>query len=490
MTLVLLPSTAEAQRTSSSETTETSEEEEPDELPGPDYLRAFLWNTAFLAGGTIWYWIDERNIVDWDLDSWEQRFDESSYRFDNNEFPINYIGHPLSGGAYYGLPRANRLMAWESFLYAVATSFVWEFFLEFFERFSLNDFVATPLGGVPIGEGFIRLGRWLDNSAHPALAWTFGLPVAIHELLDGRQVGVENPGDADEDPGWARVTIDAGFAWALPQLDRDAPGFDVTRVGASSEFVALDGYLEPGERLDGFFDAEVVRLRMDALFGSEGAGFELEADTIVAGMHASSLQDRGGGRMFGTSAIVGTSISHFFRFENFDPWHERLSYTGFPGLAVQVEEHLDEVVVAFDGRAQPLFGGSNAAYVLPRWQRANPSAVPKSLLTRHSYWNGWGYTMLGRFELRLGGTLTLAAQGRYLAIDSQEGYDRNEADVTQDADGYGELIETLVEARLDLAELFVVRARWFRQRRVSSLDQVRSRGRLDRFELALGFGFH
>ena len=81
-----------------------------------------------LAGGTTWYWLDDRNIVDWDFDSWEQRFSEEAYRFDNNEFPINFIGHALNGAAFYGLSRSNRMDVLSSFLYGAVTSFVWEFF--------------------------------------------------------------------------------------------------------------------------------------------------------------------------------------------------------------------------------------------------------------------------------------------------------------------------------------------------------------------------
>jgi len=479
--LLAAPACAQPAEASEAEAEEPSEENDE---PGPDYLRAFLWDAAALAGGSIWYWIDDRNIVDWDFDSWETRFSERAYRFDNNEVPINWIGHPLSGAAYYGVPRANRLSVPMSFVYGVVTSFIWEFFLEFQERFSLNDFVSTPLGGVPIGEGFIRLGRWLDNAAHPALAWTLGLPVALHELLDGRAVGVEDGQPAEEDPGFADVRLDYGFAWALPGDDRAAPGFDVSRFGMRGRFVALRGYRQPGEGIDGFYDAEVTRMRMDALVSSTGAGFELEADTIVAGVHAWALRERGDA-LFGHVAIVGTSVSHLFRFENFDPWHERLAFTGFPGLAVELEEHLGLASVTFDGRMQLLFGASNASHEVRRWVRAHPDAVPASLLTRHAYWNGWGWTARGRLEVRVG-PVFLSALGRYVAIDSQEGYDRNQADVTREADGYGQLLETALEARVHVGELVVVRARWTGQRRFSSLDEITSTGRLDRLELSVG----
>lgn len=455
-------------------------------MPEPDYLRAFLENTALLGVGTAWYWLDDRNVVDWDFTSLT-RFDEDAYRFDNNEFPLNFVGHPLAGAAYYGLPRANRLGLYASFAYGLLTSFVWEFFLEFKERFSVNDFIVTPLGGLPIGEGFIRLGRWLDSSAHPALAWTLGFPVAIHEALDGRSVGRDGPEASDEDPGHAEVLIDYGGAWAIGSGDASGPGFDVHRIGASASFVALESYRQPGQTVRGFFDGEVTRLRMDALVSSIGAGFEIEADTMFLGLHVRDLSGTRE-RLSGSSALIGTSVSHFLRFENFDRWHERLSYTGFPGLALQLEEHLAPVLVGFDLRAQAIFGAATANYELSRWLRRHPGETPKSVLTSQQYWYGWGWVARGEFTLGVG-PVQMLARGRYVVLDSQEGYDRNEDRVTFDADGYAQLLESILELRVVLVDLVALRARWTHQQRLSQLSEVRTSRGLDRFELGAGLTF-
>lgn len=460
-----------------------AEEPPPRPLPGPDYLRAGLEQLAMLAGGTIWYWIDDRNIADWDFDSWEQRFREEAYRFDNNHFPINFIGHPLSGAAYYGLPRANRMDVLPSLGYAVLTSFIWEFVLEFQERFSINDFITTPLGGLAIGEGFIRLARYLDRAAHPALAWTLGLPVALHEAMDGRSVGREG-GAPDEPPGWARLAVRYGFGWALPGRDADGSGFDLHRVSGSGTFVALDGYLEPGRSLDVFTDAEVAHLRMDALASSTGAGFELWADTIVIGLHARDLTEGAGG-LFGASAIVGTNVSHLYRFEHFDAWHDRLSYTAFPGVAADVDVCLGAVHARFSGRFNLVFGASHAPD-FTRWRALHPTQTPKTILEKHGYWYGWGYASRLSLELAtrrvvVGGSLST------LHLDSQEGYDRLQHTVTSDVDGSSELLEAASWVRLTGLPLgLFVEASWRVQLRTDALGDLARHRRLDRFELAVG----
>ncbi|MCZ7686103.1 MAG: DUF3943 domain-containing protein [Sandaracinaceae bacterium] len=458
-------------------------ESRPAPAPGADYLRAGLEQLAMLAGGTIWYWIDDRNIADWDFDSWEQRFREDAYRFDNNHFPINFIGHPLSGAAYYGLPRANRMDVLPSLGYAVLTTFIWEFVLEFQERFSINDFITTPLGGLAIGEGFIRLARYLDRAAHPALAWTLGLPVALHETMDGRAAGREG-GAPDEPPGWARLSVRYGFGWALPGRDAEGSGFDVHRIAGSGTFVALDGYLEPGRSLDVFTDAEVAHLRMDALLSSTGAGFELWADTIVLGLHARDLTARPDG-LLGASAIVGTNVSHLYRFEHFDGWHDRLSYTAFPGLASDVEAHLGAFRARVSGRFNFVFGASHAPD-FPRWRELHPTQTPKTILQKHGYWYGWGYA--GRLSLELA-TPRVVVGGSLAALhlDSQEGYDRLQHTVTSDIDGSSDLLEGAVWVRLTGLPLgLFAEASWRVQLRGDVLGDLARDRRLDRFELAVG----
>src|SRR5690606_4361023 len=113
---------------------------------------------------------------------------------DNNGIGMNFLGHAMSGAAYYGIARSNGLDAGYSYLAAFLTSFTWEFALEFKERFSLNDQIVTPGAGVAIGEGLHKLGRYLSGGrgrGRRALAWIFGPVHAIHDAKDrvDRRVG-------------------------------------------------------------------------------------------------------------------------------------------------------------------------------------------------------------------------------------------------------------------------------------------------------------
>ncbi len=78
---------------------------------------------------------------------------------DKDDWAVNYIGHPLSGAAYYTLVRHQGYSAMESFGYSVVMStFFWEYGIEAIAEIpSIQDLIITPIIGSLIGEGFFRL---------------------------------------------------------------------------------------------------------------------------------------------------------------------------------------------------------------------------------------------------------------------------------------------------------------------------------------------
>ena len=98
-------------------------------------------------GDTIW-----KNLTD------------SKWVIDNDQFKVNQFLHPYGGSIYYGIARSTGLNFWESFLYSVAGSFVWEIAGETTNP-SINDMIATPIGGTFLGEPFFRMASLLlENS--------------------------------------------------------------------------------------------------------------------------------------------------------------------------------------------------------------------------------------------------------------------------------------------------------------------------------------
>jgi hypothetical protein len=84
---------------------------------------------------------------------------------DTDDWIINYIGHPLSGAAYYTIARSNNYSKMESFGYSVIMStFFWEYGFEAFaEKPSIQDLIITPVVGSIIGEYFYQWSQQIKN---------------------------------------------------------------------------------------------------------------------------------------------------------------------------------------------------------------------------------------------------------------------------------------------------------------------------------------
>jgi hypothetical protein len=93
---------------------------------------------------------------------------------DGDPWQINVIGHGLFGSEIYGRVRQCGGAPWQAFVFTAATSAVWEFGIESFnKRPSTVDLIATPVIGAVLGEARYRAGRWLR--VQPRGFWrTFG----------------------------------------------------------------------------------------------------------------------------------------------------------------------------------------------------------------------------------------------------------------------------------------------------------------------------
>lgn len=85
--------------------------------------------------------------------------------WDNDNWVINYIGHPVAGAYYYTLARNDGFTIGESAAFSTLMStFFWEYGYEAFAEVpSIQDLIFTPLVGSFFGEGMFILERKLDQ---------------------------------------------------------------------------------------------------------------------------------------------------------------------------------------------------------------------------------------------------------------------------------------------------------------------------------------
>lgn len=86
------------------------------------------------------------------------------FKWDNDKLGTNTFLHPYTGNLYFNAARSNGYNFWQSELFAIAGSAMWEMFMER-EYPSTNDVIATPVGGAAIGEVFYRASDLILNDA-------------------------------------------------------------------------------------------------------------------------------------------------------------------------------------------------------------------------------------------------------------------------------------------------------------------------------------
>jgi hypothetical protein len=125
------------------------------------YLVPALEIPAFILGlnGVNRLLFQDSSDYDTDWHSISRNF-QTAPEFDKDPFSVNQIGHPYQGGIYYGLARSAGLGYWESLLYTLAGSYLWEVAGET-TRPSINDHVSTGIGGTFVGEALFRMSSLL-----------------------------------------------------------------------------------------------------------------------------------------------------------------------------------------------------------------------------------------------------------------------------------------------------------------------------------------
>lgn len=440
-----------------SEDSEAAEPVNPRAQRPPKYLRAAVWEVGILGVGAAWYYLVDQPGVERIRPPWRDRFTRDVVRLDNNTFEINFIGHPLTGAYCYALPRANGMSLAASAAYGFAASFLWEYVIELQEKISLNDLITTPVSGIAIGEFISRLSVYLNSAPgggrpiHRAFGWTLGLTQALHDAWDDLP---PTPASVERDALGYDAAIAHRFTWRLGAAlahAEDANGRDANLPLAEAllegRLVALPGYLRRGTRHGYFGDANVTRMRMRVGAGPSGHGFELDADTILLGLHAQRMrQGRRGPR--GASVIFGASLGYHYHRAAFEEFRDRVGSTRLPGPALDIEARGPRFAFFMSARLHPDFAGIYAA-TFPEWQAVHPGMRTKTILEREGYYYGWGVSesLRLRLELPLFAIETTLAHGRYA---SHDGLDRDQEALTFDVEAHDRLFDAEVLARVGL----------------------------------------
>lgn len=120
--------------------------------------KAFWRASAEVVGTNLAVWgFDRLCKKPYAYISWEtiKNNFKRGFMWDNDNLATNNFLHPYNGSLYFNAGRSNGFNYWQSELFAIFGSAMWEMCMEN-EIPSTNDIIATPIGGAAIGEVLYR----------------------------------------------------------------------------------------------------------------------------------------------------------------------------------------------------------------------------------------------------------------------------------------------------------------------------------------------
>lgn len=388
-------------------------------------VRVALEEIGLLGAGYLQYLQTTGNSADWDLDySWGtlgKKIAGSAIAFDTNRFDTNWVTHPVAGLLYYSAARGNRLGIGESFLVTVAASTAWEYLGEFREQVSINDMIATPVGGLVIGEALVQLGAFFDRAqptpATRTFAWIFGAPAKVHDTLDGVSVRREPEEQGTHD---LRATIGVGGTTQAGHAYFD------TRVALSSRIVHAPGYERRGGAGRWLTDGNVSSLGIEATF-SEGEPVDARfgAGISLASYLEQSLRGPSD-RLVGHSTLTTLGLGFHYDFHQWDRRRQRASdrIASLELLTVELDQwlHFGPAKLHLELGTAGAFASPTALAIDDYRAVHTPSGVASVALDQ-----GYVYSIGGRFTPALAlhvGPVALHAEASLFASRSIAGFDR------------------------------------------------------------------
>ena len=115
-------------------------------------VNVLIWMAAYLFDAQHAF-ISEETMTD-NFKYW--------FEWDPNHFRTNFFAHPYHGSLYFNAARANGMNFWQSGLYSLGGSFMWETVMER-HRPSFNDLIMTTTGGMFLGEAMFRYTALIRN---------------------------------------------------------------------------------------------------------------------------------------------------------------------------------------------------------------------------------------------------------------------------------------------------------------------------------------
>jgi hypothetical protein len=339
---ILLPTRSYAAVTQEDDTQSSS-----DNPPHP-YLRVILGELTFLALQGAWYWAHQKpSDSEIEVSSWStwrgKLFSLEYFRFDQDRFNTNAVGHPVAGLVYYQIARGSGFGVGASFLASVAASTAWKYFGESNQKLSINDLIVTPAAGWVLGEASYRLGSFFADG-EPSFANCLGAlifsPVATLTeppfcLSRARKPPFDRFGFSRRT--WHRLHAELGSAYTV--VEGGEPRSELT-FGLAARITANSRYRRPGRGVStarpGQWSAIGARWLMNQGYID---GVAAHADSVVIGRYYRDYGDLIGssGEPDGRGMLVGLGSSFDYDGRSLPSVYDRTLALGLLGPVIELE---------------------------------------------------------------------------------------------------------------------------------------------------------
>ncbi|MEN8222045.1 MAG: DUF3943 domain-containing protein [Acidobacteriota bacterium] len=290
------------------------EQRSPKAVKNKKFGRAVLYMGSIWIVDSIRYWATYADWVeDWQYQlNWEDQkkrfFLFDANKFDSNPFRTNWT-HGIGGAVYFNIARYHRLNLLESVLFETATSMIWEYFTEWREVVSINDNFFSGLGGMPIGEPFFQLSKYLlsrkgtlSHIAGYILNPVFGLS----DLFGGKKWRSNFMEDYFSSPDSTLSLSNESFSF------RDNTGISGNRfsLNIGTGFLKIPGFGEPGNGREKkrFSTTFLTSINFGLSIGNDGIDeYRFNTKVIYLGSFHQKIEKDKIGKLKGYSFYYGLS---------------------------------------------------------------------------------------------------------------------------------------------------------------------------------------
>ncbi len=369
------------------ETTATRE----DEHEPTSWKLIALENTAFLAIGASWYWLQAPDqkpdwVLKWDTESWKMKLTTlDAIRFDTNIFWTNAFGHTNQSVIAYQINRGNGLGFGGAVFANLLHSLAWEYLVEYREYPSINDLIIGTVSGPGVGEPLWQIGRYYRSGpkslTNEAVAAVFSPFDAIDDRIHHR------PWRASLERPWHRFR-----AWAGGATRNDSEK-DIIDLGADLEIMSRT---RENTGWNSTSPGTWSRITAEVHFnGHETQGGRFDSRTSIVG--AQFRTSDGPGRDEDLFVGVGTGLT--YESMNLGPKSDQLAAYHLTGPQVDANLRFGDLRLEMQAAAYFDFGMVTSFGMADMTEPLDPTPPLSSPLVAHQYYFGLGGTTWARFLL-------------------------------------------------------------------------------------------